>query len=128
MPHELADELVDVFTRDDALDLAAQPVKMLRELQFHAGPAVAAGLRDVVVRYPGRSPIGPVDLTVAAGEILAVVGASGAGKSTLLRVLARVEAPSEGTVGGGGGPGRTGFVFQNPNAKGSCGCGESFTV
>ena len=21
-----------------------------------------------------------------------------------------------------------GFVFQNPNAKGSCGCGESFTV
>ena len=22
----------------------------------------------------------------------------------------------------------TGFVFQNPNAKGSCGCGESFTV
>lgn len=21
-----------------------------------------------------------------------------------------------------------GFTFQNPNAKGSCGCGESFTV
>jgi iron-sulfur cluster assembly protein len=21
-----------------------------------------------------------------------------------------------------------GFVFQNPNAKGACGCGESFTV
>ena len=23
---------------------------------------------------------------------------------------------------------QAGFVFQNPNAKGSCGCGESFTV
>ena len=22
----------------------------------------------------------------------------------------------------------TGFVFENPNAKGACGCGESFTV
>jgi iron-sulfur cluster assembly protein len=22
----------------------------------------------------------------------------------------------------------TGFVFDNPNAKGACGCGESFTI
>lgn len=73
----------------------------------------AAALREVVVRYPGRSPIGPVDLTVAPGEILALVGASGAGKSTILRLLAGLEMPSEGTVAGGQGRGRTGFVFQN---------------
>jgi NitT/TauT family transport system ATP-binding protein len=78
-----------------------------------AGPAFAA-LRDVVVRYPGRPPLGPVSLTVARGEILAVVGASGAGKSTVLRLLAGLETPSDGAVVRGDGRDRTGFVFQNP--------------
>ena len=78
-----------------------------------AGAAFAAALRDVVVRYPGRPPLGPVDLTIAPGEIVAVVGASGAGKSTLLRLLAGLETPSEGAVVRGDGHGRTGFVFQS---------------
>ncbi|MCS6622789.1 ABC transporter ATP-binding protein [Roseibacterium beibuensis] len=75
--------------------------------------AVAAALRGAVVRYPGRSALGPVDLAVAPGEILALVGPSGAGKSTILRLLAGLEAPAEGTATGGAGHGRTGFVFQN---------------
>lgn len=39
-----------------------------------------------------------LDLTVAPGEVIGVVGANGAGKSTLLRILARELAPHAGTV------------------------------
>jgi lipopolysaccharide transport system ATP-binding protein len=39
-----------------------------------------------------------VDLTVNAGEIVAVIGRNGAGKSTLLKVVAGVTAPTEGAL------------------------------
>src|SRR5688572_18407590 len=39
-----------------------------------------------------------IDLTVAEGEVIALIGASGSGKSTLLRCINRLEAPTAGAV------------------------------
>jgi zinc transport system ATP-binding protein len=47
----------------------------------------------------GREPVlTRVDLTVAAGEFVALVGPNGSGKSTLLRLLLGLTAPDAGTV------------------------------
>ena len=61
-------------------------------------------LRGVSVRYPGRatSALERLDLLVATGEHVAVVGPSGSGKSTVLALLLGFVRPSEGDVVGAG--------------------------
>ena len=74
-----------------------------------------AALKDVEVDYAGRGrALGPIDLSVQAGEILALVGPSGCGKSTALRLLAGLEGPTRGTLERTPGRGETAVVFQAP--------------
>ena len=64
-------------------------------------PAVALELRGAVKEYPGSPPIRAldgVDLEIAAGESLAVLGPSGSGKSTLLHLVGALDRPDGGTV------------------------------
>jgi putative ABC transport system ATP-binding protein len=93
-------------------------------------PGIVILLRDVTKTY--QTPAGPfgalrhVELEVARGEFVAVVGKSGSGKSTLLNMLGGIDRPTSGSVTIGGTAlhelasnglsawrGRTvGFVFQ----------------
>ncbi len=60
-------------------------------------------LERVVYEHPSNDGeagfhLGPVDLTVVAGETLFIVGGNGGGKSTLLTLLAGLRRPASGTV------------------------------
>ncbi len=59
---------------------------------------VAARLVHATVSYPGFDALHEVDLSLAAGEVVAVMGRNGSGKSTLLALLAGARAPSSGTA------------------------------
>ncbi len=54
--------------------------------------------KDLAGGHAHRTLFSRLDLTVAPGDVVGVVGANGAGKTTLLRLLAGVDRPLEGTV------------------------------
>lgn len=69
--------------------MSAQPLVQLENVGKSFGDYVA---------------VQPLDLTIAEGEFLAIMGSSGCGKTTTLRMLAGLEAPSTGTISLSGQP------------------------
>ena len=68
-----------------------------------AGRGLRVELDAVAARHPAARPgaapaLQPLSLQVAAGEVVAVIGASGAGKTTLLQALACALPPSQGRL------------------------------
>lgn len=59
-------------------------------------------VRGLEVAYGGIRAVKGIDLRVAAGEIVALIGANGAGKSTTLKALAGLLRPHSGTLRYGG--------------------------
>lgn len=75
-------------------------------------PAPRVRLRGITKRYGPLVANDGVDLTVAAGEVHAVVGENGAGKTTLMRVLYGMVQPDAGTIEVEGQP----VVLADPGA------------
>lgn len=58
----------------------------------------AVSVRGLTRRFGDRAVIDRLDLDIAPGEFVALIGASGCGKSTLLRILADLDHEIEGEV------------------------------
>ncbi|MFD7120692.1 ABC-F family ATP-binding cassette domain-containing protein [Streptomyces sp. NPDC059922] len=54
--------------------------------------------KDLAAGHGDRSLFSGLDLVVAPGDVIGLVGANGAGKSTLLRLLAGMDTPEEGQL------------------------------
>ena len=81
-------EVPELFRFEDGKPLKAEKIPYEIEL------------RNVRFRYPGaeQDTIHGLNLTIRAGEKLAVVGLNGAGKTTLVKLLCRLYDPTEGQI------------------------------
>jgi ribose transport system ATP-binding protein len=55
-------------------------------------------MRGIEKRFPGVHALKGVDLTVTAGETVALIGENGAGKSTLMKIIGGVQQPDSGEI------------------------------
>ncbi len=79
------------------LDIEPEPDTGQTQLERARGEIQFA---EVSFAYPNseRSALQQIDLTIAAGETVALVGSSGSGKTTLVNLLPRFYAPSQGHI------------------------------
>jgi len=96
-------------TRTDADDAPATAVPSVPP-----GPLPAVALRRVSKIYGGGrtavAAVDHIDLDVAPGELVCLVGASGCGKTTLLNLVADLDRPTTGRIDV---EGRTALMFQD---------------
>jgi sulfonate transport system ATP-binding protein len=71
----------------------------------------AASVQGLSRKFGARTVLDDLDLEIAPGEFIAMIGRSGTGKSTLLRALAGLDSGVTGTLTV---PGETAVAFQEP--------------
>ena len=92
---------------------AVAPYEVLGDQAAPAATGAAVSLSGLSKSFGDTPVIGGIDLDIAPGAFVAVVGKSGCGKSTLLRLVLGLETPSSGTISVSAGAAAR-FVFQEP--------------
>jgi len=82
------------------LDLKPAVTAPAKPLSCPARPAQGVAFRDVSFAYPGtsRTVLEEVNLAIAPGQVIALVGENGSGKTTLMKLLCRLYDPGSGRV------------------------------
>ena len=89
------ERLAELLTARDALLDPAHPVPLSQPVRG------GIALKGVSFHYPSRpetSALRNINLTIAPGETVALVGPSGAGKTTIIQLIERFRDPTEGVV------------------------------
>ncbi|GAA3158940.1 MULTISPECIES: ABC-F family ATP-binding cassette domain-containing protein [Streptomyces] len=73
--------------------------------------------KDLTAGHGERVLFSGLDLVVAPGEVIGLVGANGAGKSTLLRLLASLDTPEQGTLALSPPTATVGHLPQEPDRR-----------
>lgn len=94
----VADPTVDRIPADPTIDSIAVGRMASRD---------AVEVLGVTQRVQGRTTLHDISFSVAAGEVVAIVGGSGAGKTTLLETMIGLRPPAEGEVRIAGAPNRS---------------------
>ncbi len=108
-----------------ALNLASVVTTSIKSDEAPAQEALLVEVRQVTFSYQGPRVLDGIDLTIARGEFLAIVGQNGSGKTTLAKHLVGLLRPTTGSLLLNGRdrlaltPAETasqvGYVFQNPD-------------
>jgi sulfonate transport system ATP-binding protein len=99
--------------REDSAERTAVPADPppLADPPAPAAPGTAASVRRLTRTFGDRTVLDGLDLDIASGEFVALIGRSGSGKSTFLRALAGLDREVTGHVYA---PGPVSVAFQEP--------------
>lgn len=121
-----AEDLAKVVCAIDAREVRTKiaTTAIGQQVETIAAPDVAVRVAAARVELGGQVVLHDIDLTVLAGEFVAIAGINGAGKSTLVRAIAGLIPLSSGEIALAGAAlatldiqqigDRIGYVFQNP--------------
>ncbi|MBM5800284.1 MAG: ATP-binding cassette domain-containing protein [Cyanobacteria bacterium K_DeepCast_35m_m2_023] len=88
------ERLADIVDHPEEIEIAGEQLPPLPPVQGHIA------YQGLSFRFAQQGPLqlANVNLEIAAGSFVGIVGSSGSGKSTLLKLLTRLYDPSEGVI------------------------------